>query len=306
MKRRALLATLGAAPLTGLMAAQAAAPTPRPDSAEPPGTTIFAPFASAPYPDPSRSHGYDYEGVHYGAAAHYSDSTVALYVPPGFRAGAATDFVVHFHGWRNDVAHVLTRYRLREQLLASGLNAVLVVPQGPKDAPDSGFGKLELDDDGFSHFMHDVARFLVGRGILRTPAIGRIALTAHSGGYGGAGGVLTRGGMNALVSDVLLFDAAYGYYDAFAGWAASAQQNHLLSLFTRDTSTGNAALMGMLQAPHPNIFVFLAHRMTLAALQTRAPTFALTTQVAHDELLQQRDWYALFLRTTALSRTPAS
>lgn len=293
MKRRTLLAALAAAPLAP-QTAQAL-------QSAPGGETIFHVFASAPYPHPSRAQGHVYDHVLYDAAGHYSDGTVALYVPPGFRAGEATDFIVHFHGWNNEVRRVLERYRLRQQLDASARNAVLVVPQGPKNAPDSGDGKLELDPGGFARFMADVAGFLARRGTLRSPRIGTIVLTAHSGGYGGAGGVLARGGMDEAISDVLLFDAAYGYYEAFADWTTSSDRHHLLSLFTADTSTGNAALMGMVQAPQPNIYVRLAQTMTLAQLTTRAPTFVLTTAVAHDDLLQQYDWYALFLRTTALS-----
>jgi hypothetical protein len=58
--------------------------------------------------------------------------------------------------------------------------------------------------------------------------------------------------------------------------------------------------MSLIQGPQPNIFVHTAHGMTLAQLQTRAPTFILTT-VAHDELMQRYNWFALFLRTTALT-----
>ncbi|MFN2528982.1 MAG: hypothetical protein ABR584_09740, partial [Candidatus Baltobacteraceae bacterium] len=111
--------------------------------------------------------------------------------------------------------------------------------------------------------------------------------------------VLTRGGLNDHVTDVILFDSAYGYFDAIAAWAKGAPQNHLLSIFTDDTSTGNTALMGMLQAPSPNLYVRLAAAMTLEELQTRAPTFILT-DVPHDELMQKFNWYELFLRATAL------
>lgn len=156
------------------------------------GTGFLVPFASAPYPHASRAAGHLYQGKLYDAAAHYSDSTVAIYVPAGFRQCARVDLVVHFHGWNNNVRHVLERYRLREQLDASGCNAVLVVPQGPKDAPDSGDGKLELDEGAFARFVHDVAAWLHTQGVTQTDAIGKIVLTAHSGGYGGAGGVLTR------------------------------------------------------------------------------------------------------------------
>ena len=265
------------------------------------GRAIFQPFDSAPFPHASRAGGHRYEGKFFDAATHYSDSTVAVYIPRGFRATASVDYIVHFHGWNNNVHDVLQRYRLPEQVDASGRNAILIVPQGPKDAPDSGDGKLELDQNGFARFMSDVSGWLARGGYVSTDRIGRIVLTMHSGGYGGAGGVLTRGGMNDVISDVILFDSAYGYYDAFAGWTKAAPDNHLLSVFTDDTSTGNTALMGMVQATQPNIFVRLGDTLTNAQLQTRAPTFILTTSIAHDDLLTARNWYATFLQSTRLS-----
>jgi hypothetical protein len=263
------------------------------------GRTFVLPFATAPYPHASRSAGHTYQGRLYDAATHYSNSDAGIFIPDGWQPrNGAVDFIVHFYGWNHDIAATFSNYRLREQLVASRRNAILVVPEGPTNAPDSGFGKLELDAGGFLRFMTDVAARLKEMQLSSTDRIGRIVLTAHSGGYGGAGGVLARGGMNDSITDVILFDAAYGYFDAFADWAR-VPQHHLLSLFTGDTSTGNTALMGKLQAPTPNLYVRLADSMTLDQLQTRAPTFVLTS-VAHDELLQKYSWYSLFLQTTAL------
>lgn len=267
----------------------------------PRGQTFTPSLPSAPYPHPSRANGHEYQGVHYGAAEHYSDSTVGIYVPPQFRPSPAIGLIVHFHGWKNDVAGVFARYRLREQLDASGINAVLVVPQGPKDSPDSGFGKLELDERGFARFVSDVLGFLSRNGFPTIANAREIVLTAHSGGYGGEGGVLERGGMNDLISDVILFDSAYGYYDTYANWERHSASGRLLSLFTDDTSTGNAILMSKVQGAEPNIFVRDAATMTPAQLQTRAPTFVITTTVAHDDLLQQFNWFELFLKSTPLA-----
>jgi hypothetical protein len=248
------------------------------------GRTFLQQFRTAPYPYPGKP---------------YSDSTIGIYVPAGYRPANTIDYAVHFHGFCNDVRHVLARYRLREQIDLSGRNAILVVPQGPKDARDDNFGKVEHDQNGLRNLLDDVTAFLRSAGITRANAIGRVVLSTHSGGYGGAGGSLLRGGLSDNVSDVLLFDSAYAYYDAFAGWVKANSDHHLLSLFTTDTENGNVYLMSLVQAPQPNIFVRTAHGMTLAELQTRAPTFILTT-VAHDELMQRYNWYALFLQATAL------
>jgi hypothetical protein len=263
------------------------------------GRTLILPFTSAPYPHASRAQGHVYQKRLYDAATHYSNSDVGIFIPDGWQPrNGAVDFIVHFYGWNHDIAATFSTYRLREQVVASRRNAILVVPEGPTNAPDSGDGKLELDAGGFQRFITDVAARLKQLQLSNTDRVGRIVLIAHSGGYGGAGGVLTRGGMNDSITDVMLFDAAYGYFDALADWAR-APQHHLLSLFTGDTSTGNAALMGKLQAPAPNLYVRLADSMTLEQLQTRAPTFVLTS-VAHDDLLQKYSWYSLFLQTTAL------
>ena len=269
-----------------LTAGALAAPKPVRSGAEgrPQGRTFLPKLAAAPYPHAGRP---------------YTDSTVGIYVPAHYRAGDSIDYVVHFHGWHNDVRHVFERYRLREQLDASGRNAILIVPQGPKDAPDSDFGKLEHDQNGFARLIAQIGEFLREHDVTTAQKTGRIVLSSHSGGFGGQGGVLTRGGLNGLVSDVLLFDAAYGYYDAYADWVKRSQ-GHLLSLFTTDTENGNVYLMSLVQGPQPNLFVHTAHGMTLAELQTRAPTFVLTT-VAHDELLQRYNWYSLFLQATALT-----
>lgn len=290
MIRRTALATLAAA---------VAAPSiVRADAL--PGRTFAPSLTSAPFPHASRAAGHDYDHVHYAADTAYADSTVGIYVPSQFSAGHALDAIVHFHGWNNHVDEVFRRYRLREQLEASGKNAVLIVPQGPKDAPDSGDGKLELDPGGLARLLADTLGFLNANGVTPARSIGRVVLSAHSGGYGGAGGALARGGVDSI-SDVLLFDAAYGYFDAIAAWATAAPSRHLLSVFTGDTSLGNTALMAKIQAGRRELRVLDAATMTPALLQTREPTFVVT-DVAHDELLQKHDWYAAFLRTTAIGR----
>jgi len=285
--------------MAAIAAAAAAPPLARADAL--PGRTYAPSLPSAPFPHASRANGHDYNKVHYDAATAYADSTVGIYVPSGYAPGAAVDAIVHFHGWNNHVDEVFRRYRLREQVQASGANAVLIVPQGPKDAPDSDDGKLELDPGGLARLLADVVAYLNAQGVTRAKAVGRVVLTAHSGGYGGAGGSLALGGVDSI-TDVILFDAAYGYFDSFAAWANASPAHHFLSLFTNDTAYGNTILMAKKQAARSRPNVLDAGTMTLAQLQTRAPTFAVTTDVVHDELMQKLDWYELFLKSTALDR----
>src|SRR5688572_21959295 len=107
------------------------------------GQLIITQFVSAPFPHPARAEGHQYKDKFFPADKHYRDSTVAIFIPRGFRETGKIDFVVHFHGWHNSVPGTLSQYRLIEQLVESGKNAVLIVPEGPHDAPDSFGGKLE-------------------------------------------------------------------------------------------------------------------------------------------------------------------
>jgi len=61
-------------------------------------------------------------------------------------------------------------------------NAVLVVPQGPRNAPDSFGGKLE-DADGFNGSWQTYPTLKQKSGLQRKDfAIGQIVLSGHSGG----------------------------------------------------------------------------------------------------------------------------
>ena len=83
------------------------------------GRLIITNFASAPFPHPLRAQGHTYQDQLFSAADRYQDSHVALFIPKDFRPGRAMDFVVHFHGWRNNVTNVLAKYQLPEQFSAS-------------------------------------------------------------------------------------------------------------------------------------------------------------------------------------------
>src|SRR5262249_40497773 len=67
------------------------------------GTMIVTTSSHSMFPHEKRANGHTYDGKAYPADVHYSDRTVAIFVPKGFRAGDATDLVFWFHGWRNNV-----------------------------------------------------------------------------------------------------------------------------------------------------------------------------------------------------------
>ena len=171
----------------------------------------------------------------------WRDPSTAVFVPKFLRPGARVAMLTHFHGHDGRIAHKIIEHQLREQVFESGRNVLLVMPQGPLLAPDSSGGKLELPG-GFARFQAElltqlrqpeVRRHLGASAIGATAQWGRVALSAHSGGYRVLGSILVQGG--APVEEVYLFDALYGDVPRFRQWlsaAASGSARILRSWFT--------------------------------------------------------------------------
>lgn len=264
------------------------------------GQTLLRGFRNAPYPHASRAQGYTYQGKLFDAATHYNDSTVGIFIPSGYQPGETVDYVVHFHGWGNHVASVLDHYALRRQMNASKRNAILLVPQGPKDAADSGGGRLELEPGAFEALIGEVTEYLRQTGKIHAARIGKIVLSTHSGGYRVTGAILAQGGLTDHITDVLLFDSSYGSLESFADWAAHSPHRRLISLFTDHLAPENFTLLTLLQKRHIAFRSLLESDLNANTLTSRQAVFLHTPTLPHDEVMQQKDYFALFLQTSAL------
>lgn len=181
------------------------------------GEMVITHLHNASFPDTGRADGHTYNNKFYSAADHYMDSTVAVFIPKGYKEGSAVDLVIHFHGWGNNVDSTFARFNLVEQFVNSGKNALLVVPEGPKNSPDSYGGKLE-SPGGFKRFINELLDTLYARGKINGEKVGRIILSGHSGGYRVMSYILMRGGLSSHIKQVILFDALYAETEKFVFW----------------------------------------------------------------------------------------
>ena len=264
------------------------------------GQLIVTQFVTAPFPHPSRTNGHTYQGKLFSAAEHYADSTAAIFIPKGFRETGTIDFVVHFHGWNNTVAGTLSQFKLIEQLVASGKNAVLIVPEGPRDAPDSFGGKLE-DAGGFKNFMAEVAATLRQNSALKQTnfALGNIILSGHSGGYHVMSAIVDRGGLP--VKEVWLFDALYGGTENFLAWS-DHQPGRLLNIYTDHGGTTNQTgrLMKLLQDRGTPFLAKEDSKATSVELQANRLIF-LHTDMTHNEVVAKRKTFTEFLKASGFA-----
>lgn len=265
------------------------------------GKLILTHFDSAPFPHPSREAGHEYQGRLYSAAEHYQDNTVALFIPKTFRATDQVDFVVHFHGWRGQVAGVLAHYQLIEQLVASGRNAILIIPQGPTDAPDSAGGKLE-EDGGFRRFMTEAMSVLRTNKIVGPNATWRtIVLSGHSGAYQVLSSIVTQGGLNEAVKEAWLFDALYAQTPRFLHWAERTG-GRLAIIYTEDGGTKKRSEELMETLRRQKIPFLLTPDTSATAAQLRTNQFIfLTTDLGHTEVLAKHKTFQLFLESSQLN-----
>lgn len=295
-------------------------------AAAPPGwqTTEFGeiglfPFKTAPYPDASRAEGFRSRDQFYPVSPHYTDSTVGIAIPRGYQADRYVDLIVYFHGHSNHVARVFEKFSLLEQVAKAKRNAILVCPQGPRDAPDSGCGKLE-SPDGLKAFVAEVLEVLIAQKKLPADAkLRNLALAGHSGAYRVIGLCLKHGGLEESIWDVWLFDATYGQLEEFAAWmgrelrdeqsvrkllagadpqdlhsispprAISLPPRQLFSIFTEHLADENVMLMAMLQRVEAKFGVWMDSECP-AALASRLPARFVYTKLAHNDVVSKNDY----------------
>ena len=263
------------------------------------GVLLKVALQSAPFPSGTRSQqGHHYNDKHYPAAQHYSDSTVAIFIPKGFERGDSADYIVHFHGWWNNIDSTLSSFQLAEQLSNSGKNTILVIPQGPKNAPDSHGGKLEAKN-AFKLMMQEVSRTVAHHLKLRSLPARHIILSGHSGGYRAMSYILLHGGMAPCIKEVWLFDGLYSQLEKYAMWLERSG-HRLVFLYTDDGGTYYNTLdfrnsLEAWQLPYTNIT-----QTKSADLPAIAPhgTVFWHTDLGHNEVLHHRRQFQHLLHNT--------
>ncbi|MDP4131325.1 MAG: hypothetical protein Q8939_14285 [Bacteroidota bacterium] len=182
------------------------------------------------FPDTGRSRDYLYDSVLYTSSAHYSDSSVLLIVPKHLKAASRVDLVFWFHGWHNNIDTAAAFYGLTKQFIASKRNAILVLPETARNAPDSYGGKLE-QPGVFKALVNDVMNELRKSRLVPDRADpGNIVLAGHSGAFRVIAYMLQNGQLP--VQEVFLFDALYGQVDKYLTWIYEDPKRHFVHWFT--------------------------------------------------------------------------
>jgi hypothetical protein len=199
------------------------------------GTLIYLKCENSVFPDDVRNFGYTYNGKKFPAAQHYSDSTVAVFIPKYYNAGRDVDILIHFHGWYNNVDSVLQQFELIEQLYESEKNAILIIPEVAKNAPDSYGGKMERKN-GFKKLIKEVLDSLKARELIKNSKPGDIIISGHSGAYRAISYILLWGGLIDNIKELYLFDGMYGHLERYTYWLDHYPAK-FINVYASDTGT---------------------------------------------------------------------
>jgi hypothetical protein len=267
------------------------------------GTVLRLSIKNSLFPDSLRHTGHQYNGKTYP----YDDSTVLVFIPNYFKAGRKTDVVVHFHGWSANVDSVVRRFQLIEQFHAAKRNAILVIPQGPKNAPDSYGGKLERDG-GFKLFIQEILTELKNRKITPSrasrdvPSVfsDKIVISGHSGAYRVMSHVLLHGGLS--VQEVFLFDGLYGQIEKFGHWLTHTK-GRFINIYTMDGGTFQESknLIMDLKAWHIKFLATEEAQLTDEMLKNNR-ILMIYTPLTHNQVIHVNRHFYRFLKSSSIKR----
>jgi hypothetical protein len=256
------------------------------------------------FPDTARLNGYTYDGKFFEAAAHYSDNTVLIAVPKRLQKRNHVDLIFWFHGWNNNIDSADIFFQLAEQFALSNSNAVLVLAETAKNAPDSYGGKLE-QPNVFAGLVNDVlAALKKGKCITSTCNAGNIILAGHSGAYRTIAYILQNGGVP--VREVELFDALYSQTDKFINWIQKDSVNRFIHWYTNHGGGTDEVSVQMMDTLRKiNIpFVWMEEKYVTAPLLQSGRILFIHSTREHNDIINNPGNFKLLLTSTAALAAP--
>lgn len=196
------------------------------------GTMGITHLEHALFPDDSRKDGYKTNTNTYPYEGHYDDNQVAFAIPKGYQPGTKLDIVVIYHGHVNEAPLFMTNCKAGEYFCEAGKNAILVVPQGPKNAPDSSGGKMEKPGE-FALMINELINVWKSQKVIPQNAkLNTLIIGGYSGGYRPTAFCLKQGGMNQFIKEIWLFDAAYDFQDDLSNLVTTNPKTVFRGLYT--------------------------------------------------------------------------
>lgn len=262
---------------------------------------IYSSYTS--FPDTGRAKGHVYDNVLYTTAEHYTDSSVLIIVPPQLKTNKTVDVICWFHGWRNNIDSAATSFEIVKQFLASHRNAILILPETTKDAPDSYGGKLEQKGI-FKKLLQDVLDKLKKEKVIgKKTSAGNVVLAGHSGAFRVIAFILQHGEVE--VKQTILFDALYSQVDKFTNWIQANESHQFIHLYTNKGGGTDEVSVEMMQGFRTRNIYFInpeEKEVNASVLQTNHIIFIHSLKEHNDVINRPDHNFQLFLENSHILR----
>lgn len=173
------------------------------------------------------------DGVKPATDSRYNDNSSIIFIPKGFKKDKPVHFFLWFHGWNNNIESTLEQFKLDDQLYASGINAILVMPEGAKNAQDSYCGQWEKQGP-FNKYIEELQQKLQASNIINANTKPDLIIAGHSG----AAIVLVKllQYSTTPIKAALFFDACSAQTDKIATFYKNNPTAKLINLYTNKSS----------------------------------------------------------------------
>ncbi len=232
-----------------------------------------------------------------GSDSRFNDNSCLVYVPKHFNKNKQWHLMLWFHGWNNNIQSTIEQFKLREQIVLSGANVILIMPEGVKNGNDSYCGNWE-QTNYFNYFMEDVKLKLKSEKIVdNITANNQLIISGHSGASRALVQVMDFS--STTIKAILMFDAIYSHETNIINCLKKNPSCKLVNLHTSreacTTSTKN--LVQLMQKQKINYLQKQDTDVTDAELKSNR-ILCLSSNLSHNDVPVSYNYLSRFLKAS--------
>lgn len=227
--------------------------------------------------------------------SRFNDNSCLVYLPKHFDKNKSWHFMLWFHGWNNNIQSTIEQFKLREQIELSGVNVILIMPEGVKNGNDSYCGNWE-QANYFNYFIEDVKLKLKSEKIVdKITADNQLIIAGHSGASRALVQVMDFS--STPIKAILMFDAIYSHENSIMNCIKRFSSCKLINLHTSreacTTSTKN--LIQLMQKQKINYLQKQDTDVTDAELKNNR-IICLSSNLSHNDVPVSYNYLSRFLK----------
>lgn len=227
----------------------------------------------------------------------FNDNSCLVYVPKHFNKNKQWHFMLWFHGWNNNIQSTIEQFKLREQIILSGANVILIMPEGVKNGNDSYCGNWEQANN-FNYFMEDVKLKLKSEKIVdNITASNQLIISGHSGASRAL--VMVMNYSSTTIKSILMFDAIYSHENSISNCLKKFTSCKLINLHTSREACANSTktLIKLLQKDKINYLEKQDTNVTDDELKQNR-IVCLSSNLSHNDVPVSYNYLSRFLKAS--------